>query len=157
MLLPRCSGPAGSGNADGGNNEATPTAQPADSSERSQGTAAEAAALAAATLEDTSCLPPYTRFLDYSDGSGDVGEEGGSGAAAAAAAAASLVCVAAGGGRVKMDRVLALRVGGGSGEGQAVRATSIRWMLLWYWEYTADTRFIFFMYSECVLCRSVSM
>lgn len=121
MLLPRCSGPASSGSTDGGNNVATPTTQPPpDGSERSEGTAAEAASMAATTLEDTACLPPYTRFLDYFDGSGDVGEEGGS----VAAAAASLVCVAAGGGRMKTDRVLALRVSGGSGEGQAVSAIS---------------------------------
>lgn len=126
VLLPRLTSTGvGSGSGGGGGESgATPVAQGTSvSSARSDGSST---ALAAATLEANSCLPPYTRFLDYWDGAGELaggGDEnsGSVGNVAAAAAAASLVCVATGGGRVKADRVLAMRAsGGGGGEGQTV-------------------------------------
>lgn len=135
VLLPRLTSGVGGGGggASGGGGEgggATPVAQGTTAgSARSKGSSAAAvasAAAAATTLEANLCLPPYTRFLDYWDGAGELagGDDGSGGglghSAAAAAAAASLVCVAMGGGRVKADRVLAMRAGGGGGEGHAV-------------------------------------
>lgn len=137
VLLPHLAGgagagPAGGGGACGSEAGATPVAQGVSAgavqSEGGGGAAAAAAAAAATNLEANSCLPPYTRFLDYWDGAGDLaGEDGGAGGDGAAAATASLVCVAAGGGRLKANRVLAMRAGGGSGEGNTVRnlATSV--------------------------------
>lgn len=132
VLLPR---PVGGASGDScalgsGDVGATPTAQGATtSSDRSDGAASSSAAMSAAvaaatatetataTLQANSCLPPYTRFLDYWDGACDLaGEDSGGGAATAAA---SLVCVASGGDRVNADRVLAMNVGGGSGEVRA--------------------------------------
>lgn len=139
VLLPRLAGSVGvgagagsaAGAASGSEGGATPVAQGASaSSVQSEGGgsgAAAAAAAAATNLEANSCLPPYTRFLDYWDGASDLaGEDGGSGSDGAAAATASLVCVAAGGGRVKANRVLAMRAGGGSGEGHTVRTVATR-------------------------------
>lgn len=133
VLLPRLASGvgavAGASSSEGGATPvATPVAQGASASSlrSEEGTAAAAAAAAATTLEANSCLPPYTRFLDYWDGAGDLAGENGSEGNAVAAATASLACVATGGGRVKADRVLAMRAGGGSGEGHTVRASLLR-------------------------------
>ncbi|CAM9348179.1 unnamed protein product, partial [Scytosiphon promiscuus] len=110
-----------------GEGGATPVAQGTSAgSARSEG---GSVAAAAATLEANSCLPPYTRFLDYWDGSSELAGDDGSGGHSAAAAAASLVCVATGGGRVKADRVLAMRASGGSGEGHPaeLELQHLRW------------------------------
>ena len=134
VLLPRLAGNIGvgagagsssaAGGASGSEGGATPVAQgtSAGSVQSEGGGGAAAAAAAATNLEANSCLPPYTRFLDYWDGASDLaGEDGGSGNDGAAAAAASLVCVAAGGGRVKANRVLAMRAGAGNGDEHPVR------------------------------------
>lgn len=151
VLLPRAKSSGGSGAVSGRINVevgVTPSGQGstpgADRVESSDGAAAAAAAVSAVTavaaaasmaaartiLEANSCLPPYTRFLDYWDGANDlVGERGievtppkqGNGAKKLKVPArASLVCVASGGGMAKTDRVLAMRVGARGGEGLTV-------------------------------------
>lgn len=138
VLLPRCEGGGSSGGGVsggmGGANidvGATPT-RPGDGigmgneTPTSHGGAAAASssrATAAATLSMNSCLPPYTRFLDYWDGAEETTGGG-------ASAAASLVCVAAGGSRVSSDRVLAMKISGGGGEGSTVRMSKTESPLL---------------------------
>lgn len=128
MLLPRCQG--GSSGGTTGDVDTTPTAQSDRMDSRSgggvgnvSGGAAAARATAAATLSVNSCLPPYTRFVDYWDGANEVADTGedAAGAGASAPETASMVCVAAGGGRANSDRVLAMRIGGGVGDNTAVR------------------------------------
>lgn len=133
VLLPSCVNGAfvGAGSGDVG---ITPTAQGAPTGSECLEGATSAAAVAAAktatsTLEANSCLPPYTRFLDYWDGADQLGG-GQDDSGGMATAAASLVCVASGGGRVKTDRVLALKIGSGSGEGHTV---SFCFCYCWYY------------------------
>lgn len=154
VLLPRAKSSGGSGavssriNVEGG---VTPSSGQgstpgADRVESSDGAAAAAAAVSAVTavaaaasmaaartiLEANSCLPPYTRFLDYWDGSNHLVGEGGIGVVPPkqengakkqkkVPSRASLVCVASGGGMAKTDRVLAMRVGARGGDGLTVR------------------------------------
>lgn len=129
VLLPRSNGGDNGGNggcdATTGDVSATPTSQGVGTEKTPEGVVSAAATAAAMNLESKSCLPPYTRFLDYWDGASDlVGEDG---TAAATSASASLVCiaeggtkVAAGGGKVKSDRVLAMKISGGSGDKRGV-------------------------------------
>lgn len=132
VLLPRSS--VGSSGGDGGRGSAfvdvsaTPTSQGVGTDPTPEGAASAAAKVAAMNLEAKSCLPPYTRFLDYWDGAGDLAGEDGT--AATTLASAALVCVAegggkiaAGGGKVKSDRVLAMKIGGGTGDRRAVSFT----------------------------------
>ena len=106
-------------------------------SEGSDGAAAVPVVSAAATravLEGSSCLPPYTRFVDYWDGASHVAGEGRASGETSTAAKnakemstrADLVCVASCGSKAKADRVLAMRVGAKGGEGLAVRAVTAR-------------------------------
>lgn len=123
VLLPRLKNSSGGGSLS--DVSATLTAQADGAGSTPAGSATAVATITSTTLEAKSCLPPYTRFLDYWDGAGDLaGEEG---AAAATSASAALVCVAAAGGKgnagrgkMKSDRVLAMKIGGGQGDRHAV-------------------------------------
>lgn len=132
VLLPRLASGVGTGagasSSEAGATPVTQGAASASSVRPEEGTAAAGAAAAATTLEGNSCLPPYTRFLDYWDGAGDLAGENGSEGHNAAATTASLVCVATGASKVKADRVLAVRVGGGSGERNTVRASLLHFL-----------------------------
>lgn len=133
VLLPRSNvGSSGSGRGRGSafvDVSATPTSQGVGTNPTQEGAASAAAKAAAMSLEAKSCLPPYTRFLDYWDGADDLAGEDGT--AAVTSVSAAMVCVAegrgkvaAGGGKVKSDRVLAMKIGGGSGDRRAVSLQS---------------------------------